>query len=78
MKNINTLIIYLIFFSHIILIPFNDNVYTFTTHLSKNAKADSIRILLNLLKEIGWLDVPENAKKVPWNSWQVKPKKYGL
>ena len=59
-------------------IPFNDNVYTFTTHLSKNAKADSIRILLNLLKEIGWLDVPENAKKVPWNSWQVKPKKYGL
>ena len=59
-------------------IPFNGSVYPFTTHLAKNAKADSIRILLNLLKEIGWLDVPENAKKVPWDSWQVKPKKYGL
>lgn len=59
-------------------IPFNGNVHAFTTHLAKNAKADSIRILLNLLKEIGWLDVPENAKKVPWDSWQVKPKKYGL
>ena len=59
-------------------IPFNGNVYAFTTHIAKNAKADSTRILLNLLKEIGWLDVPENAKKVPWNSWQVKPKKYGL
>ena len=59
-------------------IPFNGSVYPFTTHLAKNAKADSIRILLNLLKDIGWLDVPENAKKVPWDSWQVKPKKYGL
>ena len=59
-------------------IPFNDSVHAFTTHLAKNAKADSIRILLNKLKEIGWLDVPENAKKVPWDSWQVKPKKYGL
>ena len=59
-------------------IPFNDSVHVFTTHLAKNAKADAIRTLLNKLKDIGWLDVPENAKKVPWDSWQVKPKKYGL